>query len=336
MLALVAPLLLTEPLTAGPHTLDDRTYHVWLPTSPASAQAPVAIILHGRGGTGQMGAQIGGEWPELKRTHIVVGPDGPDRQWNVKGEYDGPAPPAPDDATYVGKTLIDHLATYSNVDATFKLVGFSNGAALSNRINIENEDPRITHILTDGSQLNTYQYRGGHFYRGGGSNQYVIRASSFGPRAPRKVLAVVGGRDLSVPAEGGASIDIENGEGGMMTFVQWEESALAIATAYGYYGSNQMLSPNDAIVAKASYLSGQVVTVNVKEAGHVVPIVETAKVVDLTAFLAPLAGTAEGGSGDEDDDLDDNGASRSAQSALLAAVIVPLLIVGTRAINRAF
>ena len=75
MLALVAPLLLTEPLTAGPHTLDGRTYHVWLPTSPVSAQAPVAIILHGRGGTGQMGGQIGGEWPELKRTHIVVGPD---------------------------------------------------------------------------------------------------------------------------------------------------------------------------------------------------------------------------------------------------------------------
>ena len=107
------------------------------------------------------------------------------------------------------------LGTYSNVDATsFKLVGFSNGAALSNRINIENEDPRITHILTDSSQLNTYQYRGGHFYIGGGSNQYDIRKSSFGPRAPRKVLAVVGGRDLSVPAEGGASIDIEDGEGG--------------------------------------------------------------------------------------------------------------------------
>ena len=334
MLALVAPLLLTEPLTFGSHTLDGRTYHVWLPTSPASAQAPVAIILHGRGGTGQMGGQIGGEWPELKRTHIVVGPDGPDRQWNVKGEYDGPAPPAPDDATYVGKTLIDHLATYSNVDASsFKLVGFSNGAALSNRINIENDDPRITHILTDSSQLNTYQYRGGAFYVGGADNQYVTTKSSL---TSRKVLAVVGGRDLTVPAEGGASDDIENGEGGLMTFVQWEESALAIATAYGYTGAKATLSPDDAISAKASYLSGQVVTVNVKEAGHVVPIVETAKVVDLSAFLAPLAQTAaEGGSGDEDDDLDDNGASRSAQSALLAAVIVPLLAVGTRAMNRA-
>ena len=333
MLALVAPLLLTEPLTFGSHTLDGRTYHVWLPTSPASAQAPVAIILHGRGGTGQMGGQIGNDWPELKRSHIVVGPDGPDRQWNVKGEYDGPAPPAPDDATYVGKTLIDHLATYSNVDAkSFKLVGFSNGAALSNRINIENDDPRITHILTDSSQLNTYQYRGGAFYVGGASNQYVTTKSSL---TSRKVLAVVGGRDLSVPAEGGASIDIENGEGGMMTFVQWEESARAIATAYGYTGAKAALSPDDAIVAKASYLSGQVVAVNVKNAGHVVGPVETAKVVDLTAFLAaPLAATAA--EDDEDDIVDDNGASRSAPSALLAAVIVPLLALSTWAMHRAF
>ena len=249
----------------------------------------------------------------------------------MKGEYDGPAPPAPDDATYVGKTLIDHLATYSNVDATsVKLVGFSNGAALSNRILIENDDPRITHILTDSSQLNTYQYRGGAFYVGGASNQYVTTKSSL---TSRKVLAVVGGRDLTVPAEGGASDDIENGEGGLMTFVQWEESALAIATAYGYTGAKATLSPDDAISAKASYLSGQVVTVNVKDAGHVVPIVETAKVVDLTAFLAPLAETAEDGS-DEDDDLDDNAASRSAQSALLAAVIVPLWL-WARAMNRA-
>ena len=268
MLALVAPLLLAEPLTFGSHTLDGRTYHVWLPTSPASAQAPVAIILHGRGGTGQMGGQIEESGQELKRTHIVVGPDGPDRQWNVKGEYDGPAPPAPDDAYYVGKTLIDHLATYSNVDATnFKLVGFSNGAALSNRINIENEDPRITHILTDSSQLNTYQYRGGDFYIGVEPirhNEVILRPDV------EEGAGCIGGRDLSVPAEGGASDDIENGEGGLMTFVQWEESARAIATAYGYTGAKATLSPDDAIVAKASYLSGQVVTVNVKDAGHVV------------------------------------------------------------------
>ena len=119
-----------------------------------------------------------------------------------------------------------------------------------------------------------------------------------------------------------------------MTFVQWEESARAIATAYGYTGAKATLSPDDAIVAKASYLSGQVVAVNVKNAGHVVGPVETAKVVDLTAFLAPPAATAA--EDDEDDIVDDNGASRPAPSALLAAVIVPLLALSTWAMNRAF
>ena len=329
-LFLLVPLAAATSLDAGSHVLGGRPFRVLLPTSPASARAPVAILLHGLGDSGEIAEEMRELWPSLKSTHIVVGPDGPDSMWNVKGEYPDNVP---DDATYVGQTLIDHLATFSNVDDTsFTIVGYSNGAALANRILIENDDPRITHILTDGSQLNTYQYRGGAFYVGGASNQYATTKSSL---TSRKVLAVVGGRDLTVPAEGGASDDIENGEGGLMTFVQWEESALAIATAYGYTGAKATLSPDDAISAKASYLSGQVVTVNVKEAGHVVPIVETAKVVDLTAFLAPLAGTAEGGSGDEDDDLDDNAASRSAQSALLAAVIVPLLAVGTRAMNRA-
>ena len=330
LLLTLVPLAAATSLDAGSHVLGGRPFQVLLPTSPASARAPVAILLHGLGDSGKIAEEMRELWPSLQSTHIVVGPDGPGNMWNVKGEH---AENTPDDALYVGKTIIDHLATFSNVDATsFKIVGYSNGAALANRILIENDDPRITHILTDGSQLNTYQYRGGAFYVGGASNQYVTTKSSL---TSRKVLAVVGGRDLTVPAEGGASDDIENGEGGLMTFVQWEESALAIATAYGYTGAKATLSPDDAISAKASYLSGQVVTVNVKEAGHVVPIVETAKVVDLTAFLAPLAGTAEGGSGDEDDDLDDNAASRSAQSALLAAVIVPLLAVGTRAMYRA-
>ena len=328
---LLMPLAAATPLNTGSHVLGGRPFRVLLPTSPASARAPVAILLHGLGDSGEIAEEMRELWPSLKSTHIVVGPDGPDNMWNVKGEY---AENTPDDATYVGKTMIDHLATFSNVDATsFRIVGYSNGAALANRILIENDDPRITHILTDGSQLNTYQYRGDAFYVGGPSNQYATKKSTL---TPRKVLQVVGGRNDVIPPEGGPSSEIEDGEGGMLAFVPWQESALAIATAYGYTGAKATLSPDDAISAKASYLSGQVVTVNVKEAGHVVPIVETAKVVDLTAFLAPLAGTAEGGSGDEDDDLDDNGASRSAQSALLAAVIVPLLIVGTRAINRAF
>ena len=264
MLALVAPLLLTEPLTFGSHTLDGRTYHVWLPTSPASAQAPVAIILHGRGGTGQMGGQIGNEWPELKRTHIVVGPDGPEGSWNVKGD-----PSTADDKTYVGATLIDHLATFANVDASrFAIIGNSNGAALANRLLIENDDARITHIVTDSAQLNTFQYRDGAFYEGGPTNAYTTIKSAL---TPRRVLQIVGGLDDDVPASGGAT-GFEDGAGGFLNFVPWEDSALAIATAFGYAGAKATLSPDDATIAKASYLSGLVVAVNIKGGTHVVPM----------------------------------------------------------------
>ena len=160
-LLLLVPLAAATSLDAGSHVLGGRPFRVLLPTSPASARAPVAILLHGLGDSGKIAEEMRELWPSLQSTHIVVGPDGPDNMWNVKGEH---AENTPDDVLYIGKTQIDHLATFSNVDATsFKIVGYSNGAALANRILIENDDPRITHILTDGSQLNTYQYRDGAF-----------------------------------------------------------------------------------------------------------------------------------------------------------------------------
>ena len=282
LLLTLVPLAAATSLDAGSHVLGGRPFRVLLPTSPASARAPVAILLHGLGDSGEIAEEMRELWPSLQSTHIVVGPDGPDSMWNVKGEY---AENTPDDALYIGKTVIDHLATFSNVDGTsFKIVGYSNGAALANRILIENDDPRITHILTDGSQLNTYQYRGDAFYVGGASNQYVGTKASL---TPRKVLQVVGGRDDVIPPEGGASSEIEDGEGGMLAFVPWQESALAIATAYGYTGAKAALSPDNPNFAKASYLSGQVVAVNLKKVGHVAGPFEAAKAVDLAAFLAP-------------------------------------------------
>eukprot|EP00966_Prymnesium_polylepis_P310592 7175894-Prymnesium_polylepis.1 len=83
--------------------------------------------------------------------HINVGPAGPGRSWNILNEAS-----TRDDAYYVGTTLVDHLASFSNVAPSFKLYGHSNGAALVNRILIENDDPRITHGVTSVSQLNTH------------------------------------------------------------------------------------------------------------------------------------------------------------------------------------
>ena len=99
-LALV-PLAAASSLDAGSHVLGGRPFRVLLPMSPASAQAPVAILLHGLGDSGEIAEEMREVWPSLQSTHIVVGPDGPDNMWNVKGEH---AENTPDDVLYIGKT----------------------------------------------------------------------------------------------------------------------------------------------------------------------------------------------------------------------------------------
>ena len=102
-------------LTAGSHTLGNRPFYVELPkASSSSGRFPVLITLHGNGGTGTPAANsmYNGN-SDIASSHIIIGPDGPSKSWNIKGEASNE-----DDATYVGKTLVDHLATFDNVDST--------------------------------------------------------------------------------------------------------------------------------------------------------------------------------------------------------------------------
>ena len=59
-------------------------------------------------------------FPEIAAAYIVVAPDGPSNSWNIKGEESNE-----DDAAYIGNTLLNYLATFSNVDPSFTLYGFS-------------------------------------------------------------------------------------------------------------------------------------------------------------------------------------------------------------------
>ena len=259
-------------LTAGTHSVGGRSFIVHL---PPITPAPVVISLHGNGGDGQSATDIKDGNRELAATHILIGPDGPENSWNIKAEAS-----KLDDALYIGTTLVNHLATFSNVVPTFGLYGFSNGAALSNRILIENDDPRIAWAITDGSQLNTLQYHGGKFYVGGSDNAYTTPKAAL---TPRRVLQITGARDDTIPATGGPSV-IPDGLGGVVNFVDWQVSANAYARAYGYTGGQASLSPNDANTAQASYLNGQVVAVNFKSGGHVLGAAKTRATVN--AFLA--------------------------------------------------
>ena len=134
-------------------------------------------------------------------THIILAPKGgAGWSWNVKGELS-----KTNDQYFVGTTLVDHLASFANVLPNFTLYGVSNGAALANRILIENDDPRIMAGITDGSQLITLQYRpslNGSFYVGGPNNAYTTVKTSL---TSRRVLQIVGGQDGLFPAAGGLS-----------------------------------------------------------------------------------------------------------------------------------
>ena len=102
-------------------------------------------------------------------------------------------------------------------------------------------DARITHGITDGSQLNTFQYRpntNGAFYVGGASNAYTTTKASL---LSRRVLQLVGGDDKLIPAAGGGS-GISDGDGGKLQMVPWEDSALAFAIAFAFALGLQSLS----------------------------------------------------------------------------------------------
>ena len=116
------------------------------------------------------------------------------------------------------------------MEATFKLYGYSNGAALTNRILIENSDARITHCATDGSQLNTHQYHDGSFYIGGTTNTYTTAKTSL---TSRNVLQMVGGQDSVIPASGGQTVIGDGTASGKLVSVEWQASAYAFALAMG-------------------------------------------------------------------------------------------------------
>ncbi|MBZ0302449.1 MAG: dienelactone hydrolase family protein [Anaerolineae bacterium] len=119
----------------------ERTYTLHVPPGLAEP-APVVIILHGRGGTGQQMAVYTG-FDELadREGFIALYPDGVEGEWDYVKGVPG-YPDAQDDTAFlVG--LVDHLAEDYPVDLSRVYVaGFSNGGFMAERIACENS-PRF-------------------------------------------------------------------------------------------------------------------------------------------------------------------------------------------------
>merc|ERR1719401_216648 len=215
------------------------------------------ICLHGHGHTAQRGLQL----CRHISGHIIVAPQGLERSWNIVHEAS-----TANDVGFVGTSLVNYLAQFSNVNPTgFKIFGFSNGAGLANRIAIENDDARITHIITSSSQLNTFQYHNGSFWIGSGPQFRDYSKISKGKVKKRRLLQCTGNIDHTV----GCCGNNPRGPGGVV-FLNWKESAYQYARAWGYNGGR--LSPGqDKDTYSVSYLGGQVQAFNYKNYGHGTP-----------------------------------------------------------------
>lgn len=242
----------TGSLTSGIKTLGSRTFTVSVP--PVDLRAyPVLIVLHGNGGNGRGEIERYQRDAQLSSKYVLVAPDGSKNSWNVVNEES-----KLDDVGFVGKTLLDHLATFSNVKPVFTIAGNSNGAALVNRILIENDDARIMTAVTTVSQLNGKQYRDGKFYIGGSDNVYTTVKQKL---TKRRLLQITGAEDTLIPATAKMA-----GIPGLGVMVSWDDSAFVYARAYGFSGAKA--SVRDSADKQSVSYAGLVDASNFKQGGH--------------------------------------------------------------------
>lgn len=230
-----------------------------VPDGPApDGGHPVCILLHGNGGNGQ------GTIPQfsgLLPCHALVAPSGYQSSWNICAEQsDAP------DVEMVGE-LITRLQGFSNVDPDrIRILGFSNGSALANRVFIENDTPGLDAVCAVVSQLTEGQYHDGTFHRPAGTTSpgasYCGYDTPKVPIAGRRYLSICNFNDGVIPYDGG-----ESGVGA--TFISAPLATFLIARTQGYDGP-QLTSPGEPIgegVFKYAYLDGRVVHLR-GPAGH--------------------------------------------------------------------
>ncbi|MEC8627041.1 MAG: hypothetical protein VXY37_01420 [Bacteroidota bacterium] len=186
---------------------------------------PVCILLHGGGGNGD---QMINQFSNVLSCHILVAPTGYQNSWNICQE-NSDAP----DTEFIG-LLIDTLQTFANVNPDkIRILGSSNGAALANRIFIENENVGVDRIVALVSQLNTSQFHDTSFYKPSGSTDAALPNCGYNtmanPSTSRAYLSICNDNDPSIPYNGGLSVGVE--------FIPAEEAAYLIAQYKGYSGS---------------------------------------------------------------------------------------------------
>lgn len=184
--------ILTVTQTWSEETNYVRTALVSAP--PGDGPYPVVILLHGALGTA---TNFIGQFEYLSQM-IRVAPQGYSNLWNVNSE-DTLAP----DVDFI-RELISQLRTYNNVDAgNIIILGWSNGAALLNRLLIELNGALFQQGIKLAGQMNEIQFHDSAFwYDPTGGNAYDTQIQ---PARGRRILSIVGTADVVVPFAGGDS-----------------------------------------------------------------------------------------------------------------------------------
>ena len=213
---------------------------------------PVCIALHGNGGNGNNSLN---QFKNILDCHIVVAPSGYMNSWNISDENSE----APD--VEMVTDLINQLQTYSNINPNkIRIAGTSNGAALANRILIENNNTGVDIICAIVSQLSECNYHDNNFHSpsaatGGGAPDcgYDIVQT---PLSGRKYLSICNSNDPLIPYQGGASVGV--------VFLDAQFSTFLVAQSQGFTG-NQItgngtpIGSGPTVAFEYSYLSDQVV-----------------------------------------------------------------------------
>ncbi|MAC20153.1 MAG: hypothetical protein CMJ23_10855 [Phycisphaerae bacterium] len=186
---------------------------------------PVCILLHGNGGNGP---DMIGQYADQLSNHALVAPSGYQNSWNICGE-NSDAP----DVDMVGD-LITMLQGFDNVNPkAIRILGFSNGASLANRVLLENANPGLDTVCSVVSQLSDVMARDNRFFRPAGATSqkqpFCGYQTEITPTPGRRYLGISNENDGIIPYAGGWSpVGI--------VFLDSRNAAYEIARSTGYTG----------------------------------------------------------------------------------------------------
>tara|TARA_R110000868_G_scaffold36678_4_gene129974 strand:- start:1477 stop:5142 length:3666 start_codon:yes stop_codon:yes gene_type:complete len=237
-------LTVTKNWSQGFHDYDVT---IGMPSS-GSAPYPVAILLHGNGGSG---ADLVTEYSAVLPGHILIGVEGYEQSWNISMETSK----GPD--IEMLKELLTNLKLYNNInEEKIRIIGISNGGALALRAAVEIVDTGVDVITCMISQSNTDQYRNNLFYYPSNEEQTGDAYPNDGydlyrnPLPQRRLLLMNGTTDNVVPYNGGVGSILNS-----QSFLSANDSAYRFAQAQGWAGNQALFGGPQAAYGSFSVIS---------------------------------------------------------------------------------